>query len=74
MGEWSRDQERPSKLQGTEAVAGRLALWRRGFGRITQEPITISTVLCLHPLASTSSGRAGRSRESIVEEASDYFS
>jgi hypothetical protein len=73
MGKWSRDQERPLELQGTEGVAGRLALWRRGFERIAQQPISISTVLCLHPLASTrihshplastSSGRTGRSRE-----------
>jgi hypothetical protein len=53
MGKWSRDQERPLELQGTEGVAGRLALWRRGFERIAQQPISISTVLCLHPLAST---------------------
>jgi hypothetical protein len=78
MGKWSRDQERPLELQGTEGVAGRLALWRRGFERIAQQPISISTVLCLHPLASTRIHLIRKDwkepRSTVEEEASDYFS
>jgi len=67
MGDWANGADTPTS---SEAVAGRLALCGRGVGRIIDQPINASTVLCLHPLASTcihlhppSSGRAGRSRE-----------
>ena len=60
MGDWANGADTPTS---SEAVAGRLALCGRGVGRIIDQPINASTVLCLHPLASTSSGKAGRSRE-----------
>ena len=60
MGDWANGADTPTT---SEAVAGRLALCGRGVGRIMDQPIIASTVLCLHPLASTPSGRAGRSRE-----------
>ena len=60
MGDWANGADTPTT---SEAVAGRLALCGRGVGRIILQPIMATTVLCLHPLTSTPSGRAGRSRE-----------
>ena len=61
---WAKGAEYARKQQqAAKRWQGRLALWGRGFGRIVRRPIIVSTVLCLHPLASTLSGRAGRSRE-----------